>query len=74
MTDIDQISLDELYHLKADITRFLDSYQFSERAYSEGWGDYDKHRRDAEADFTKLRSRIRGLALDWGIHADFLKE
>lgn len=74
MIDIDQISLDELYHLKAEISTFLDSYQFSERAYCEGWGDYQQHRAEAEADFAKLRSRLRGLAIDYGIHADFLKE
>lgn len=74
MPDIDQISLDELYHLKSDILRFLDSYEFSERAYSEGSGDFTRLRIEAEDDFSNLRSRIKGLAIDWGIHADFLKE
>lgn len=74
MLDIDQISLDELFILKAEISTFLDSYQFSERAYCEGWGDYQQHRAEAEQDFAKLRSRLRGLAIDYGIHADFLRE
>ena len=74
MPDIDQISLDELYRLKAEIKTFLDSYDFSERAYSEGWSDFTRLRIEAEDDFAALRSRIRGLAIDYGIHADFLAE
>lgn len=74
MPDIDQISLDELYRLLAEIKTFLDSYEFSERAYSEGSGDFTRLRIEAEEDFSSLRSRLRGLAIDWGIHADFLKE
>lgn len=74
MPDIDQISLDELYTLRLEIVNFLDSHAFMERAYCEGWGEYDQLRQEAEQDFSKLRSRIRGLAIDYGIHADFLKE
>lgn len=72
--DIDQINRDELFKLSSEIITFLDALDFSERAYCEGWGDYDQHRADAEKDFAKLRSRIRGLAIAWGIHADFLRE
>ena len=74
MPDIDQINLDELYTLRLEIVHFLDSHAFMERAYSEGWGEHDQLRIEAQQDFAKLRSRIRGLAIEWGIHADFLKE
>ncbi len=73
-TDIDQISLDELYTLRLEIVNFLDPHAFMERAYCEGWGDYDRLRSEAVTDFAKLRSRIRGLAIEYGIHADFLRE
>ena len=74
MLDIDQINLDELYRLLAEIKAFLDSYDFSERAYSEGSEDFTRLRIEADDDFLALRSRIRGLAIEWGIHADFLRE
>lgn len=72
--DLDSINRDELFKLVTEIITLVDSLDFSERAYCEGWEEYDELRRDATQDFAKLRSRIRGLAIAWGIHADFLRE
>ena len=74
MIDIDDMSLDELYRLLTEIKTFLDSYEFSERAYSEGSEDFTRLRIEADDDFLAVRSRIRGLAIEWGIHADFLQK
>lgn len=69
-----EISIDEIFCLKNDIKSFLDTFDYAERAYCEGWSEYEEIRQDAEQEFAKLRSRIRGLAIAWGIHADFLRE
>lgn len=72
--DLDSINRDELFKLTSEIIALVDALDFSERAYCEGWEEYEELRRDATQDFAKLRSRIRGLAIAWGIHADFLQE
>lgn len=72
--NLDDISIDELFALKDEITLLIDSLDFAEHAYGEGFPEYEEYRIQATSNFLKLRLHIRGVAIAWGIQADFLKE
>lgn len=74
MPDLDQIDIDDLYSLQKELGSFLDSYFLSEQLFCEGEGDYNYVRELAEENALKLRSRIKALAIDWGLHGEFLDE
>lgn len=71
---IDDINVEELFKLKSEIELFINAYSLSEEFFCEGSGEYQSLRDNATAKAHKLRGRIRGLALDWGIHAEFIRE
>ena len=70
----DDICIAELLDLKSDINSFIDSYCASEEAFCEGEGDYAELRQLAESNANRLRGTVRGLAISWGIHREFLEQ
>lgn len=74
MPDLDSLDIDDLYALQKELGSFLDSYFLSEQLFCEGEADCDYVREQAEGNALKLRSRVKALAIDWGLHAEFLDE
>lgn len=72
--DLNQINVDELFQLRDSAVQLINSLDFAERAYCDGLDEFEAAMADAAKDYLKLRSRIRGLAIEYGIHSDFLKE
>lgn len=72
--DTDSICIHELFSLRAEIDSFIDAYCLTEECYSEGSSEYSELKQLTEAKSHKLRGRVRGLAIDWGIHAEFLEQ
>lgn len=71
---LDEISIDELAQLRQDLNDFFNAYQTYEWCYCEGNIDAEEVDRAAALKAELLRDRIRGIAIDWGIHKEFLRE
>ena len=71
---LQDLLIEDLAQLRADLNDFFaahDSYQW---LYCEGDDDADSADRNAALKAELLRDRIRGIAIDWGIHSEFLQE
>ncbi len=71
---LEDICIDDLFSLRSDIDSFVNAYCASEEAYCEGEGDYAELRQLAESKANRLRGTVRGLAISWGIHREFLEQ
>lgn len=74
MPDLDDLDIEELLCLRDSIDTFLNSFDLRERAYCEGWEEFDDLHADTIKAAAKLRNRIKGLAIALGIQAEFLKQ
>jgi hypothetical protein len=70
----DCISIDELFKLKREIDSFLNAENALAEALSEGDEAYEYIKQQSCSASQKLRKRIRGIAVEWGIHREFLAE
>lgn len=71
---LDEISVDELYALKNEINSFLNTQDAAERAYCEGYAEYEEIQGDCQAKAQQMKQRILWLAVLMGIHGEFLDE
>lgn len=71
---LEDTSIDELFDLKKEIDSFLNAQDAAERALCEGNGEAEYIKSLAHTEALKLKKRIRGLAIEWGIHQEFLAE
>lgn len=71
---LDEISIDELAQLRSELNDFFAAHDTYQWCYCEGDADADSADRSAALKAELLRDRIRGIAIDWGIHKEFLRE
>lgn len=71
---LDEISIDELAQLRQELTEFFNAHDAYQWCYYEGNIDAEEVDRAAALKAELLRDRVRGLAIDWGIHKEFLNE
>lgn len=71
---LEDISADELYALKNEIDSFLNTVDASERAYCEGYPEYEQLENDCQDRSREMKQRVRSLAIALGIHGEFLDE
>ena len=62
----------ELIKLNQEINDFLNAFQTKEWAYCEGDSSYVDCEVATEQAAQKLKKRLTGIAIECGIHADFL--
>ena len=62
----------ELIKLNQEISDFLNAFQTREWAYCEGDSSYVDCEVATEQAAQKLKKRLTGIAIECGIHADFL--
>lgn len=74
MLDLDDFDIEELLCLRDSLETFLDILDLRERAYCEGWEEFEDLHTDTIKAAAKLRNRIKGLAIALGIQAEFLKQ
>lgn len=74
MIDLEQFDIDELLRLRDNMETFLNVSDIRDRAYCEGWEEFEDLHSDTIKAATKLRNRIKGLAITLGIQAEFLKQ
>lgn len=72
--DLDEINLDDLQQLSTELADFFNAYNTYQWAYCEGEGEWSAIALRAEERFDAVRRRIKNLAVDLGIHAEFLQE
>ena len=71
---LEDISVDELYALKNEIDSFINTQDAAERAYCEGYSEYEQLENDRQDRAQQMKQRIKSLAIALGIHAEFLDE
>lgn len=71
---LDEISVDELHALKREIDSFLNTQDVAERAYCEGYAEYEEIQEVCLDKAQRMKQRIRGLAITLEIHGEFLDE
>lgn len=71
---LDEISVDELAQLRQELNDFFAAHDTYQWCYCEADPDTDQADRSAALKAELLRDRIRGIAIDWGIHKEFLGE
>lgn len=71
---LDDILTDELYALKAEIDSLLNTTDAAERAYCEGYPEYEQLENDCQDRAREMKQRVRSLAIALGIHGEFLDE
>lgn len=74
MIDLEQYSIDELLCLRESIDSFINTADIRDRAYCEGWEEFEDLHSDTIKAAAKLRNRIKGLTITLGIQAEFLKQ
>lgn len=74
MPDLDDFDTEELLCLRDNIDSFLNAFDLRDRAYCEGWEEFEDLHADTIKASAKLRHRIRGLAIALGIQSEFLEE
>lgn len=74
MIDLDDYNADELLCLRDNIDSFLNASDLRDRAYCEGWEEFEDLHADTIKAAAKLQKRIKGLAIALGIQAEFLKQ
>ncbi len=71
---LDGITIDELAQMRSELNDFFAAHDAYEYCYCEGSADTDRADRSAALKAELLRDRIRGIAIDWGIHKEFISE
>ena len=80
---LEDISANELYSLKDEIDSFLNTQDAAERAYCEGYLEYEQLESDCQARARQMKQRVKSLAIAkrcpqsgiaLGIHGEFLDE
>lgn len=71
---LDEISVDELRDLQQEIDSYINSQNAAERAFCEGYAEYEEIQEDCLDKAQRMKQRIRGLAVSMGIHGEFLDE
>lgn len=71
---LDEISVDELYALQKDIDSYINSQNAVERAFCEGYAEYEELQEVCLDKAHRMKQRIRGLAISLGIYVEFLDE
>ena len=71
---LEDISTDELYALKDEIDSFLNTQNVAERAYCEGYPEYEQLENDCQDRAQEMKQRVKSLAIALGIHGEFLDE
>lgn len=64
----------ELFYLYSELGSFFRNYDAAEHAFCEGLAEYDDLAMDCQIQFSRVRTRIKGLSTDWGIQGEFLDE
>lgn len=72
--NLDLISLDDLAQLRQELNDFFNAHDAYEGYYCDASDDWVRISLRAEDKFDAVRRRIRNLAIDLGIHAEFLQE
>lgn len=72
--DLDEINLDDLAMLRTEINEFFLAFDTYQQMYCEGEGEYIAIALRAEDKYDAVRRRIKNLAIDLGIHQQFLEE
>jgi hypothetical protein len=72
--DIDEINIDDLQQLSTELNDFFAAYNTYQWSYCQGERDYTYIALRADDKLDAVRRRIRNLAIDLGIHAQFLEE
>ena len=71
---LEDISADELYSLKDEIDSFLNTQDAAERAFCEGYSEYEQLENDCQDRAQEMKQRVKSLAIALGIHGEFLDE
>lgn len=74
MINLDDYNADELLCLREMIDSFLNASDLRDRAYCEGWEEFEDLHFDTIKAATKLRNQIKGLAIALGIQKEFLNQ
>lgn len=72
--DLDEINLDDLAQLRTELNDFFNAHDTYQWAYCEGEGEYTAIALRAGETYEAIRRRIKDLAIDLGIHQQFLEE
>lgn len=74
MPNLEDFDIEELMCLRDSLDSFLNAFDLRDRAYCEGWEEFEDLHIDTVKAAAKLRNRIKGLAIAQGIQAEFLEE
>lgn len=74
MTKLEDIDPSDLLHLSNTLERFLRTADIAAQAYCEGWQEWEELIEQKQIRAAELRVQIKNLAIDLGIHAEFLAE
>lgn len=72
--ELDDLDIDYLAKLQRDIDDFLNAYDTYQAMWESSESDYIAAKLLANDYFNAVRSRIRNLAIDYGIHRQLLDE
>lgn len=72
--DLDEINLDDLATLRTELNDFFNAYNAYQACYCDGGDDWMRISLRAEDKYDAVRRRIKNLAIDLGIHQQFLEE
>lgn len=64
----------ELFYLYSELGAFFRNYDASEYAFCEGLAEYDELATELTVQFSRVRTRIKAVSIDWGIQGEFLDE
>lgn len=71
---LDDVTLDDLATLRTELNEFFKAHDTYQWCFYESDPDTEQVDRTAALKAELLRDRIRGLAIHWGIHREFLKQ
>lgn len=72
--DLDEINIDDLQRLSTELNEFFNAYNTYQWAYCEGDSEWLQIGLRTEDKYDAVRRRIKNLAIDLGIHQQFLEE
>lgn len=68
------ISIDDLYCLVTEIESYISACNAAERAYCEGCSEYEELRLESLSKAVAMKAQLRSVAIQIGIHGEFLDE
>ena len=71
---LDEITLDDLATLRTELNDFFKAHDTYEWCFYESDPDTDQADRAAALKAELVRDRVRSLAINWGLHKEFLKQ